>query len=341
MKIIDVSHYDSAQDISPYDGVIIKATQGGGVIDPMRDTWVKRCKTLGKPYGFYHYFDFQTDVQKQVDNFNKSLAMYPGATLHPAVDVELDNLYNKTTAGLVDKLTPMLAGIHNVMLYANTSLLKTISPAFQKYPIWQAEYNKTQTPLPGYNVIGWQYQENPDISTFSTELLTDGGNTTTPKTDPPISGDFVGSSDVYIVSSLPCNPNARAGDFFYVRNADGTRCVTHMVNNGDEIIILGVLYDRQLAEILYPIPGHWVHGYIANAQNSIHDLFHFQWQNGSTAEAVFADDGHTNIGTIFAREFATPLYRHSSGMLKVLYNTDKGMETKSGLVRFNGGFTKF
>ena len=81
--------------------------------------------------------------------------------------------------------------------------------------------------------------------------------------------------------------------------------------------------------------------YITNAPNCIEYLYANQWSNGSTIEIVYETSSCVNsIGSIDPYEKATPIYREN-GILHVVYSTAKGINTKSGYVKYNGGFNKF
>lgn len=58
------------------------------------------------------------------------------------------------------------------------------------------------------------------------------------------------------------------------------------------------------------------------------------WHNGSTPEEVLDENGK-HLGVLNPYEAATPLYK-KNGMTHVVYNTDKGPNTKSGYVKYEG-----
>lgn len=98
---------------------------------------------------------------------------------------------------------------------------------------------------------------------------------------------------------------------------------------------MDVGYSSQLVKVEYPIPDGILGGCVTNATNIINYFNPDEWNNGSTTEIVYDLDGVTQIGSIDPYENATPIYR-TNGMTCVVYNTDKGTRTKSGLVRFSG-----
>lgn len=56
---IDISKWQKGLSIdaiaSQVDFVIIKATEGNSYVDPCCDPFVQRCRSLNKPWGFYHF----------------------------------------------------------------------------------------------------------------------------------------------------------------------------------------------------------------------------------------------------------------------------------------------
>ena len=128
-------------------------------------------------------------------------------------------------------------------------------------------------------------------------------------------------------------------DDLFIRDANGSIIPGRYVSNGDNITVLDVGYRRQLALVEYPTSAGVRKGYVANAVSCLQYYHQGEWVNGSTPEAVL-DDAGAKIGSLDPRERATPLYR-KNGMLHVVYNTAKGINTKSGYVAWDGGFSKF
>lgn len=131
-----------------------------------------------------------------------------------------------------------------------------------------------------------------------------------------------------------------SGDKLFIRDASGNKIAGRWVDDGDSIKITKVNYDRQLLFVEYPTPSGARSGWVTNATKVISYEYEDQYVNGSTREPVYDESG-TEIGAIFPGEKATPLYRGSNGMLYVVYDTDKGPNTKGGFVKYNGGFNRF
>ena len=129
-------------------------------------------------------------------------------------------------------------------------------------------------------------------------------------------------------------------DWLYVRDKSGN-VIPGRIDIGDKVQILDVFYSSQLVLIKYPTPNGSRTEYATNAPNCISYYYEDEYENGSTQETVYEDSGLKNaIGYLSPWEKATPLYK-KDGILHIVYSTDKGKNTKSGFVRYNGGFTKF
>jgi len=143
------------------------------------------------------------------------------------------------------------------------------------------------------------------------------------------------SSDIPVQSIFSYPNNAQVkGDFMYVRDENGNILAGHSVSDGDYITVLDVGYTKQLAFVEYPTDSGVSSGYVTNATTLINYFNSGGWKNGSTIELVYDGNG-VQIGSLSPYETATPLYR-KNGMTEVVYNTSKGVNTKSGFVRYSG-----
>lgn len=348
---VDIAHYDDVRDFNAIKAsghgqfVYIKASEGTGYRDPKRQTFTAGAQSAGIPFGYYHYFHSGTDAYgaAQADVF-WNLIKDTGYTIIPAVDIEETDgndapVIQSSLRAFVDRFYA-LSG-RKPMIYSYTSFFKEfIGSGFTDCPLWQAHVGvQSPTSIPGWGSDHtiWQYSwtgpvsgiyNNTDLDVADDRIFWNTQaipNTTQPTT----------TSDYYEVSSLPQAANSRAGTDFYIRDRYGNRIGNHQIDAGDPLIILGVDYTTQLAEVLYPnySAGGWFHGYIRNIPSLLHNVGYRQWQNGSTNEPVYDKTGN-RIGTIYPHEKATVLDR--GGMTKVLYSTGKGSETKSGFVHYLG-----
>jgi hypothetical protein len=124
-----------------------------------------------------------------------------------------------------------------------------------------------------------------------------------------------------------------------IRDSNGTKIVGRYVAIGDNITVLDVSGSKQLVLVEYPTPSGIKSGYVLNVVSCIQYYNQDKWLNGSTTETVYDENGGV-LGSLDPREYATPLYR-KNGKLHVVYATSKGVNTKSGYVVWDGGFSKF
>ncbi|MGU8435448.1 glycoside hydrolase family protein [Clostridium perfringens] len=142
------------------------------------------------------------------------------------------------------------------------------------------------------------------------------------------SGDLVG-----IEPTFPTNATVK-GDFLYVRTENSEQVEGRFLKDGDRITVLDVSYDKQLVLVQYPTGEGYRQGYVKNATNIIIYDKQGKWLNGSTSEEVL-DYMNEHLGVIFPYEKATPLYE-VNGLICIVYDTDKGKNTKSGYIKFEG-----
>lgn len=124
------------------------------------------------------------------------------------------------------------------------------------------------------------------------------------------------------------------GDFLYVSDFYGNIISGRQVDAGDKITVLDVSYSRQLVLVQYPTLTGVRQGYINNNTKIIKYFWQGKWKNGSSSETVY-DGNDLVIGRINPFETATVLYK-AGGKIHVVYNTDKGINTKSGYVMYDG-----
>ena len=175
-----------------------------------------------------------------------------------------------------------------------------------------------------------RYNGNDLANAIVKAITGSSSNATNPSpTPPPPTGGSSISSNAEIIN-----------DFLYARDWDGNKNGGR-VDIGDKVKILDVSYSKQLIKVTYPTSSGSKTAYATNATNCIKYHYQDQYQNGSTSESVYETSSCSNkIGTLDAWEEATPLYREN-GVLHIVYSTNKGRNTKSGFVRYNGGFSKF
>lgn len=348
LRGIDISSYQSGINFSAIkaagiDVVYLKASEGEHTVDSCFSTFYSEAKAAGLKVGAYHFFHVggSYNTTNEVNNF---CSVISGKDLDclAAIDVESGGYHGGDASYVTGEVLSFANQVkantgYDSVVYSNTAFIKSyFTSSITSLPAWIADYNAGQT-TPGSNGIwstwdGFQYTDSGSVAGYSVDC--DAFTTGILTYSAPLTHD-----GVYTVSCYPYSPNATAGTEFDVRYSDGTVASGHYVSNGDVMCILNVNYDLQLAEVVYPITGGYMHGYISNLQDYIHDYYHFDWHNGSTNEIVYGSStGTDQIGTIYPYEYATPLYP-LNGRYALLYNTSKGDETKFGFVNYHDGFS--
>src|SRR5881394_2960756 len=96
---IDISHHNSFLDVSAYDFVFMKATQGATFVDP---TFLSRWGILadkGVVRGAYHFMSTADSAQAQIDHFVSVAHIGPGDIV--ALDFENDGTWAQHTNGQI------------------------------------------------------------------------------------------------------------------------------------------------------------------------------------------------------------------------------------------------
>ena len=187
-----------------------------------------------------------------------------------------------------------------------------------------------------YNIV---YSTDKGLYTKAGFVNYSGGITAQALEGQVLSGGSGSSMDNLLAGSVvpggrtyPVNATAQVD--LDLRDAQGNSIPGREVSAGDELTVLDVGYTRQLALVQYPSGGEIRQGYITNNDKYIKYTNPNNWYNGSTPEPVLDASG-AQIGTINPYESATKLYE-ANGLIEVVYNTDKGINTKSGFVKYAG-----
>lgn len=307
LKAIDISHFQSGINLNAVkmQGIsvaILKASEGEHTKDPAFRDLYSKVKVAGLKIGAYHFLHVggEYTVDKQVDNFCEAISGL-AFDCKIAIDIEDGGYHGGTPEQVTSQVLDFASKVTTktnipCCVYASTSFIKEhFTAAIKTLPLWIAEYG---VDTPGFNGfydtwVGFQYSDKGnlggctvDLDEFTQDMLISASQ---PQVSSAVQAIAPKSEvhDVYAVSSLPCDWNATAGTDFDVRNADGSVVQGRQINKNDRMIIRNVNFDSQFAEVLYPTPRCWVHGWIRNLQNVIHDRWHFKWRNGSTKEIVY------------------------------------------------------
>ena len=189
LKVIDISNWQGGINLPALlpniEGVICKATQGTGFVDPYCDGWIQQCINAGKPWGFYH-FAGDGDATKEADFFIDNCWNY----FHNGIPV-LDwegvydsdgNLIFEQPVEWVNEFVERVHLITNVWpwIYANpwrfnqggvnsncarwvASYPEVSHPTFTQAQSWEC-------PEADGNVVAWQFCSDGRVSGYSDNL---------------------------------------------------------------------------------------------------------------------------------------------------------------------------
>ncbi len=178
---IDVSEHNGTIDFkkvkeSGIEFVFIRIgwrgyTKGGIYKDEMFETYYKEAKENNLKIGIYFFSQaISTDEAKQEAEFVKDILGDKTINLPIVYDYETvedengraNNLTLVEVSNNAKAFFSLLENKYQVMLYANTPLLKLYSlELLDKYPLWYAQFH--HTPETDANFIIWQYSENGKV----------------------------------------------------------------------------------------------------------------------------------------------------------------------------------
>lgn len=345
LKGIDVSEHQGVINWERVKGnidfAILRAGYGHNNIDKQFIRNIQECNRLEIPVGIY-WFSYARSVEGAKNEAKYVLAAIKNYKVDYPIsfDLEYDTLrYAKTKGVNINKrlATDMVKSFcfeiesngYRAMNYTNQDFsLNNFYMNELNYPVWYAWYNKELNK----KCAIWQYSSKGQVP---------GINTSSVDMNYCYSNFFDKKPSQLNNTNSDIKANAKVvNDFLYARDSNGNK-VGGYASVGDNIEVLDVGYSRQLDRIKYPTSNGSKERYVTNATNCIEYFYQDQWQNGSTREEVYQDSGLTQrIGSLSPHESATPVYREK-GHLHIVYNTSKGKNTKSGFVKYNGGFNKF
>lgn len=182
--IIDISHYQTVTDWqkvkSAVGGVMIKATQGVGYVDPAFVSHVQGAKAAGVPFGFYHFASLNNATNPAADATAEAQAFAEACKPYmPAMPFALDLETNSSNLTPVQVLAWVRAffaelqkqGIGNYVLYSYTPFLNQNLPPnhlLGSVRLWLAAYTPQPTLPNGWNGYWmWQYSDSGTIPGIS------------------------------------------------------------------------------------------------------------------------------------------------------------------------------
>lgn len=163
LKFIDISSHQSVAQagMAGIDGVIVKATQGTGYVNPRADQQYQTAKKKGRLLGFYHYAA-GGDPVAEANYFYNNTKNYFGEAV-PAVDWEsMQNAaWGNTT--WVRKFVDRIHALTGVwpLIYVQQSAISQVSNCAKDCGLWVAGYpsgGPTDWPAPKfiYAITPWK-----------------------------------------------------------------------------------------------------------------------------------------------------------------------------------------
>lgn len=179
IPIIDVSKHQGninwlavAADAAGIKGVMIKATEGVGYVDPLFRRNAVGAPAAGLAVGFYHYCRPETgnSACEEAEHFAETVAGLPAQLPH-VLDVEgaAEDLGSAAlTAWCVEWLETVerLTG-HRCMIYTGASFARSyLGVELYQWPLWVAHYG-VQTPLGNPTWSRWAMHQYTDKGSIS------------------------------------------------------------------------------------------------------------------------------------------------------------------------------
>lgn len=179
LKFIDISNWQGGMNLdavlTSIDGVVCKATEGTGYVDPYCDGFVQTAIAAGKSWGFYH-FAGDGDASDEARFFMDNCEGYFGHGI-PVLDWE----GNQSVAWVNEFVNAVHSekGVRPI-IYANpwrfnqggvdsdcarwvASYPEVVSPTFEQASVWEAPYADG-------NVVAWQFCSDGRIDGYAGNL---------------------------------------------------------------------------------------------------------------------------------------------------------------------------
>lgn len=121
---VDISHHNAMPDISTYDFVFLKATQGATFVDSTYAVRWEALRKAGKVRGAYHFMSMGDSAPAQVDHFVAIANIHPGDIV--VLDFENDDTWQFYTTAQIAAMGNAIMGMlrqaypdNRVILYCN------------------------------------------------------------------------------------------------------------------------------------------------------------------------------------------------------------------------------
>jgi len=155
---VDVSKYQGQIDFNQLKAagityVFVKASEGNTYQDPTFAGNFAQAKQAGLIVSAYHFYETNDAPNSQLENFTQLVKLSSG-DLPPVVDIE--KLHMQDDMMLMGNLQLYLNGLEKhygvkPIIYTGLNFANQHVTEFAQYPLWIAEYGRTQPTLP----TGW------------------------------------------------------------------------------------------------------------------------------------------------------------------------------------------
>ncbi|MBF0443084.1 MAG: hypothetical protein HQK54_14345 [Oligoflexales bacterium] len=325
---------------------IARISDGVNTMDNYFEANWSGIKRAGMIRGAYQYFRAGQDPVRQADIVIQHVGRLSDGDLPVALDLE-SNVSDVPDEKLVNNALVWLRRVEagtgkTPIIYTMSGFFDAIGNSqaakLKKYTLWVANYGAGCPSVPEeWGVWSlWQYSQTGSVPGIKKAALLDVFRGSFEKLKKLASGGSPGGdTDGF---SYPNNARIE-GDFFHVRDENGNPIEGRRIDNGDSITVIDVSLSKKMLYVEYPTASGVRKGWITNVSSLIKYKYAGMYRNGSTPEPVLDENG-AQIGSLDPHETATPLYR-KNGKLHVVYNTREGVSTKSGYVKYDGGFKLF
>jgi lysozyme len=164
----DISHWESNFDAKKYDKPILinKCTDGRESFDKTHAKRKQACKVNGILYAGYHFYQCDTDIVAQAENYIKTHGEF---ILPPIIDYEKDKGQDEDD---LKRELPKVLQLMKILkertgktpiFYTYRSMLKHLKcpEEFKQFPLWMAKYSLEMGEIPGpweeSDLFAWQY----------------------------------------------------------------------------------------------------------------------------------------------------------------------------------------
>lgn len=152
-------------ELQPPFFVIMKATEGSDMVDPMYAENVSQAREGRIIKGSYHFMTTLSDIETQIDNFKKNAVVEKG-DFPPVLDIEtphkrVEELGADTIRAMALKWLQAVEAHYGVrpVIYTNDLFRKEYlsGPEFKRYDFWLARYSKKG--LESGDWLLWQFTQ--------------------------------------------------------------------------------------------------------------------------------------------------------------------------------------